>query len=100
MKNKFLYGFTVITIAVLAAVNLQLNNSQTVKLSDLSLANVEAFASDNESNPWWLWLIQGTEQDEESVTEICSNGERMYYYIRCIAGSENCSPVNCTPVGQ
>ncbi|MDR2145535.1 MAG: NVEALA domain-containing protein [Tannerella sp.] len=44
MNRKFLYGLAVIVIAALAAVNLQVNNSQTGKLSDISLANVEALA--------------------------------------------------------
>ena len=45
MKNKKIIGFlAVIVIAVMAAGNLNVNNSRTAKLSDLSLANVEALA--------------------------------------------------------
>ncbi|MDR2147020.1 MAG: NVEALA domain-containing protein [Tannerella sp.] len=44
MTKKVLYGLAVIVIAALAVVNLNINNSQTGKLSDMSLANVEALA--------------------------------------------------------
>ena len=48
MNKKKIIGFlAVIVIAVMAAVNLNVNNSQTENLSDLSLANVEALAGEN-----------------------------------------------------
>jgi hypothetical protein len=50
MKHKILIGFAVLAIAAIAAfsVNLNTNNS---KLSDISLVNVEALAS--ESSLWF-----------------------------------------------
>jgi heme A synthase len=44
MKKKIFYGIAVLAIAALAAFNLNLNNSTTGKLSDVSLANVELLA--------------------------------------------------------
>ena len=43
MKKKFLYGIAVLIIAVVVAINVNLN-SKGDGLSDVSLANVEALA--------------------------------------------------------
>ena len=44
MKKKILYGFAVLTIAVVVAINMNVNSNR-YSLSDLSLANAEALAS-------------------------------------------------------
>jgi chromate transport protein ChrA len=50
IKKKILYGITVIAIAAVAAWNVSVNlNSQKNELSDISLANIEALASENSS---------------------------------------------------
>jgi hypothetical protein len=56
MKKIFLYGVTVLAIGVLAAVNVTLGNGKKNALNDLQLANVEALATEEYSEPL-AWSI-------------------------------------------
>ena len=73
MKQKFLYGFAVLAIAVVAAWNVNLS-SKGSGLSDLALANVEALA--------------GGEGDEKfadvTCTEIDSWDQEKHILIKMI----------------
>ena len=69
MLKKLLGLIAILIITVVAIINVRVdmkNNS----MSDLSVANVEALA-ENESNPWYLWLIYGLTKDEESYDVEC-----------------------------
>ena len=47
MKKKVLGGFAVLAVAAVVAFNVNMNNSEKNSLSDLALANVEAFGCEN-----------------------------------------------------
>ena len=49
MKKKILIGIAILTVAVAIAFNLNLN-AKSSNLSDITLANVEALANENDSN--------------------------------------------------
>ena len=52
MKTRFLKVTFVAAIAMIGAINV-FNASKTETLSDITLANVEALASDSEGGPNW-----------------------------------------------
>ena len=56
MKKKFLYGFAVLAIAAVAAVNVTLSSNK-YGLSDVSLANVEALAKSEGDDDFGMYNI-------------------------------------------
>jgi hypothetical protein len=106
LKKNF-YFFVVLIIAVVTAVNVNINSKED-GLSDVFLANVEALA-DNESNPWYLWAFQGTTKDEKEIYATCSWSWEFNFVVykwfesgsgtkkMCEdGGSNNCSTGSCT----
>ena len=72
MKNKFLYGFIIISVMVTTALNVAFvkNNDRT----DISLTNVEAWG-EKEWNDWDEWLTQGFTKDEREMKRPCPSEE-------------------------
>lgn len=49
MKNKYFYSTVILAIAIIATVNIK-NNINIKTLSDISMANIEALANDQETS--------------------------------------------------
>ncbi|MDR1371596.1 MAG: NVEALA domain-containing protein [Dysgonamonadaceae bacterium] len=71
MNKKILRGCAVLVIAVVAAYNLYLSNSNESAMSDVSLANVEALADDESSGGCKLNLLR-----------ICETQHSDHYFYR------------------
>lgn len=118
MKNKFLYGFIIISVMVTTVFNVVFvkNNDRT----DISLTNIEAWGG-NEWNDWNEWLTQGLTKDEREFVRPCpseetSSGSGSISHgdtsvggsgshsqtnptgrneITCPYGSTNCTAIDC-----
>ena len=70
MIKKILGLITAALILVAAVIHVTIEMNRTV-LPELTLANAEVLA-ENESNPWYLWLIYGLTQDETPKEVKCT----------------------------
>ena len=77
MKKKLLYGFAVLAIAAVAAVNVNLRSNR-YGLSDVSLANVEALARTETTEEF---AAIGCECSEDKEYCYANNGN-TYIYAR------------------
>jgi hypothetical protein len=85
VKKKILYGFAILAIAAVAAFNLNFNNDENVP-SPLTLANVEALAEENNSNP------QGWSEDKAETTSYMDGREyKRSVIINCYEGGPQSS---------
>lgn len=73
MKKKFIAAMIVAVVAAFTGYNI-CQSHNTVALSDLALANVEALANDGETGGFnWPWdWDNGATKDERSITEECN----------------------------
>jgi hypothetical protein len=119
MKKRIIYTISFIAIAILAGINIQVNENEK-KIITINFNSLTASAG-YEMNPVGMWPSQGMYQDEKSETRVCpssssfsmeaclkyqpyevclkasqsqSNPPNRYEYI-CPHGYSNCTPVGC-----
>lgn len=86
MKKKFLGIVAAVAVVAIAGVNyLQMN--QSVELSDLALANVEALA--NPEGPTGTGQSNRVITDEIRSMEVLSYGIKTTYYRHCSYGGSS-----------
>ena len=98
MKKKFLYGIAVLAIAAIAAMNIELSNTQNKDLSDIMLKNLEALA-DYEVGPpltnWKQYTIDCTVTVGFSYGVVYTH-TYTYTTTACGYGTGSClSPAGC-----
>ena len=80
MRKKIIGGFAVLAIAAVAAWNMNINNNNSLYLSDISLENMEALANENEhvvglpGTNWKIFTITCTYSTTNSNTNSTSVG--------------------------
>lgn len=80
MKKKFFGIFIVAIVVTVAGYNVHISKNET-KLSDLALANVEAFAWGGESSgPYYLWPCPSSSGNEcRSKSGDCPRCSNLTY---------------------
>lgn len=103
MNKKILVGIAIVLVIAFAGYGLSKSvNNSNAELSELSLANVEALAQNENGgdNSWYLWSIQGMTKDEYPEEKPCTESisalgvwtvEWEGRRIICYDGGQNCS---------
>jgi len=116
MIRKVFFGLiAIIVLITVTVINLNVNvkaSKGVGKLSEFSLANVEALA-ENEANPWYLWPFYGLTKDEYTTIHSCTWSFTIWiipgivgftdsgpgFLQRCHDGGEyNCDSLSCQPL--